>query len=408
MKGRARILGMGACVVALLCGAAGMPRAGGLAGGPSPADDNNAFALDLYGALSTGEGNLFLSPYSISTALAAAYAGAGGNTAAQMSTVLHFGPRGEKFDLGFKALIGAVARSGGSKGYELHSANAMWVQQGYGLLKAFQETIEKNYGAGVYETDFRSAGRGSSRAINDWVARETRGKISQVVSPGVIDGATRLVLANAVYFKGDWDSKFERSDTEDGTFHLAADSQVEVAMMHQENDFEYMKTGAAEVLELPYVGDGMSMIVVLPTAADGLAEVEKTLTMDALKRWLSQLSTHSVEVALPKFEMERALSLREVLSAMGMPDAFVSSVADFSGINGRRDLFVQEVAHKAWIDVYEEGTKAAAATSISIGCGGGPSFPPAVFRADHPFLFMIVEKESGSILFLGRVRDPRG
>ncbi len=375
---------------------------------PSVANDNNAFALDLYTVLGTQEGNLFFSPHSISTALAMAYAGARGNTATQMSSVLHFNPIQKQFHSDFKKLLDVINKSERKRGYEIYAANAMWGQKDYGFLKNFLRTVMGNYGTGLQEVNFILNPKGARKKINDWVEKETRGKITNLIPQGVINPWTRLVLTNAIYFKGDWASKFDRTATADAPFFLDDKRSIEVPMMMQQQIFNYMETETLQILELPYRGEDLSMIILLPKKVDGLADLEKSLTLQNLKQWLSQLQVHTVTVYLPKFEMETQFNLAKQLASMGMPDAFVTLIADFSGINGKRDLFIQEVCHKAFVDVYEEGTEAAAATGVSIACGARTPPPPATFRADHPFLFMIVDNRSGSILFLGRLMNPKG
>lgn len=375
----------------------------------SVAGRNNAFALDLYKALAGEDGNLFLSPHSISTAFAMAYAGARGRTAAQMSNALHFDPNQKTFHVAYRTHLAQVKKSARAEGCALHQANALWGQTNAGFLKPFLKTLKDDYGAPLRKVDFVLGSGAARKKINKWVSKETKKKIQNILAPGALDPTTRLVLANAVYFKGDWASKFEKEDTTDQPFIVAGGANVDVPMMRQKHTFNFMGNESLQILMLPYRGDAFSMFVLLPRTADGLPELESTLTVENLKHWLSQLQPHSVDVHLPKFEFERTFNLRDTLVGMGMTDAFDPTVADLSGMNGKRDkrdLFIQHVIHKAWVEVYEEGTKAAAATTITIGCGVAPHPPPATFRADHPFLFTIVEMRTRSILFIGRMTDP--
>jgi len=238
------------------------------------------------------------------------------------------------------------------------------------------------------------------------VEKKTRNKIKNLIPKGVLNRLTRLVLTNAIYFKGNWESQFKKDRTKDGPFTLAGGEKVNVTMMNQTADFNYMETEDFQGLELPYVDNELSMIILLPKRVDGLAEFEKTLTLKNLSQWLAKLRKRKVIVSVPKFKMTSQFRLAEVLKSMGMTDAFVPDVADFSGMNGKRDLFISAVIHKAYVDVNEEGTEAAAATAVVVGITSMPARPP-VFRADHPFLFLIRDNHSGSILFIGRVTNPK-
>jgi len=367
---------------------------------------NNAFAIDLYKALAGEDGNLFLSPHSVSTAFAMAYAGARGKTAAQMSGALHFDPNQKAFHVAYRTYLAQVKKSARTKGCELRLANALWGQTNAGFLKPFLKTLKNDHGARLRKVDFVLSPGAARKKINKWVSKGTKKKIRDIVPPGALGPATRLVLANAIYFKGDWASNFEKEDTSDQPFILAGGTNVDVPMMRQTHTFNFMGNESLQILMLPYRGGAFSMFVLLPRTADGLPELESTLTVENLKHWLSQLQPHSVDVHLPKFEFERTFNLGGTLLGMGMTDAFDPAVADLSGMNGKRDLFIQHAIHKAWVEVYEEGTKAAAATTISMACSAASHPPPATFRADHPFLFTIVEMRTKSILFIGRMTDP--
>jgi serpin B len=366
---------------------------------------NTEFALELYNQLrKQQDGNLFLSPYSISTALAMTYAGARGQTAEQMQKTLHF-PAGE----GLHPLMGALIRQindadNPRRGYKLTTANALWGQKGYPFLDAFVQLNKRDYGAGLKEVDFIRAAEAARGEINKWVEKETNDKIKDLMKPGTVTSDTRLVLTNAIYFKGDWASKFKKDLTKDAPFQKAS-GKVNVPMMHQKARYKYAEAPDLQALEMPYVGKELSMVVLLPKKADNLAAVEKGLTPEALGKWLGQLREHEVEVFLPRIKVTAEFQLRPTLSAMGMPAAFEAG-ADLSGIDGGKgSLAISAVVHKAFVDVNEEGTEAAAATGITIEPTAVRIVP--VFRADHPFVFLIRDNRSGSILFLGRLSDPQ-
>jgi len=381
---------------------------------------NNKFALELYAKLSGKEGNLFFSPYSISTALAMAHAGARGVTEAQMAKVLHFPVidkpgtelssmlirEKQRFASVFGKIIEDLNNRGKKGGYELRVANALWGQEGYEFLEEFLELIKSNYDGRLNEVDFIRATEAARKTINTWVEKKTDDKIKNLIQKGVLDSMTRLVLTNAIYFKGNWAKQFKEDRTKDAPFTLANGRKVDVAMMNQTGQFNYMEAESFQGLELPYVDDELSMVILLPKEFDGLDKFEKTLTAENLSKWLGKLRNREVRVSVPKFKMTSQFALASVLKSMGMTDAF-SPNADFSGMNGRRDLFISAVIHKAYVDVNEEGTEAAAATAVTMKLTSvGPARIP-VFRADHPFLFLIRDNHSDSILFIGRVMNPK-
>jgi serpin B len=367
---------------------------------------NNIFALDLYGRLRGREGNLFLSPASISTALAMTYAGARGETANQMASTLHFTLDQEHLHPALGALLYDLDGGGKKRGYQLSVANALWGQKGYPFLPEFVTLAHDNYRAGLEEVDFVGATEQARQTINAWVERQTQDKIKDLLQEGVLSSDTRLVLTNAIYFKGNWASQFPKDRTQDGPFQVTAQEKVTVPFMDKTEKFNYLDGGTFQALELPYVDKDLATVVLLPKKADGVADFEKTLTVHNLNEWLGKLQEHEVVVALPRFKMTSEFSLGDTLAAMGMPLAF-SPAADFSGMDGMKYLFVSAVVHKAFVDVNEEGTEAAAATAVvAVGASSGAPMTP-VFRADHPFVFLIRDRRSGSILFLGRVTDPR-
>jgi serpin B len=385
-------------------------------------EGNNRFALELYEKLREQKGNLFFSPYSISAALAMTYAGARGETEAQMARVMHFpsGPKvlpkdydgpvqqgwdREQFHSAFGAIIKDLNAKGEKGNYELSVANALWGQKGYGFLAEFLELIEAKYGGKLNEVDFIAATEAARQTINAWVEKETKEKIKNLIQKGVLDALTRLVLTNAIYFKGNWARQFEEDKTKEAPFTLISGEKINVPMMNQTAEFNYMETEDFQGLELPYVDDELSMIILLPRKTDGLSSLEKMLSVENLSDWLGKLGKRKVIVSVPKFRMTSQFSLAGVLRQMGMTDAF-SAKADFSGMNGKRDLFISAVVHKAYVDVNEEGTEAAAATWVTMRLTSVRPEQIPVFRADHPFLFLIRDNHSGSILFFGRVMNP--
>jgi len=375
--------------------------------GDTIVDGNTAFALDLYAQLAAGsEGNLFLSPYSISTALAMTYAGARGETEAQMAETLHFALPQESLHEAFKKLLESQ-KSGGEESYELAVANALWGQKGYGFLDEFLELTRSHYGAGLKEVDFAADSESARRTINAWVERETRNKIQDLIPPNSLSPLTSLVLTNAIYFKGKWEVPFEKNRTKEESFFTIGGKTIETPLMHQVDSYGYFEQDAFQALELPYIGDALSMVIFLPREKEGLADFEKTMTLENLKDWTARLSRRRVIVALPKFEMTSQFSLKETLQNMGMKDAFGGD-ADFSGMTAQNDLNIDKVLHKAFVEVNEEGTEAAAATGVIMARTSLSHQPrPPLFRADHPFLFLIRDKRSGSILFLGRLVNPK-
>jgi serpin B len=369
------------------------------------------FALDLYSQLSSQKGNLFFSPFSIYSALAMTYGGAAGETARQMAQVL-------RIDTSAPALHAALGRSmlalneGGKRGgYSLSIANALWAQRGAGLLASFVELVRKTYNAGIEQVDFNQDAEGVRGLINSWVEKKTAHKIQDLIAPGILTALTRLVLVNAVYFKASWEIPFKERWTQTESFKVTLGAEVKAPLMSNTDVFDYFEDQNLQVLSMSYKDSDLSMVAVLPRKTDGLPKLEKTLSTEIVETWLRSLRPREVEVYLPKFKMTQAFSLSNLLKAMGMKDAFDESAADFSGMNGRRPpdeeaLHVSEVLHKAFVEVNEWGTEAAAASAIAMMKTGGMPPPPPVFRADHPFLFLIRDDKSGSILFLGRVTDP--
>jgi len=368
---------------------------------------NNAFALDLYVKLSQGGGNIFFSPSSISTALAMTYAGARGNTAAEMARVLHFPGTGEGFHAAFHDLVADLDGRLNEKGNELNVANALWGQKGFDFLEEFIDLTRKYYGAGFQEVDYVGAAEEARQTINAWVEKETKGKIKDLIPPGVLSVDTRLVLTNAIYFYGKWALEFEKKNTRDAPFTLMSGETVQVPMMNRKWDYDYMENEEMQALELPYGDGAASMVILLPKKKDVLPGLEKALTGETYSTWLEGIRKREVVVAIPKFTMTSQFNLKSTLSSMGMKEAFMPD-ADFSGMAIKEKIFIDEVIHKAFVDVSEKGTEAAAATGVMMRLTSAASESPPIFRADHPFLFVIRDGKTGSILFMGRVMDPRG
>ena len=384
----------------------------GAAQGAWVAEANNFFAADLHGKLAGQEGNLFYSPSSIETALAMTVAGARGQTAEQMIGVLHLGTGRADLHQAMGAFLGSLNVEKGPDGtprqYQLSVANALWGQKGLEFLPDYLRLVKDNYGAGLSQVDFLKDAAAARVTINAWVERETHDKIKNLIAEGVLDSRTRLVLTNAIYFKGKWAKPFKTAITLEEPFHLAGGKEAKVSMLHSRDDYGYKETADYQAIKLPYAGEELSMVVILPKKVDGLAAVEKGVTPTLLGKELQRLGREEVVLTLPKFKMTREFELSKVLGAMGMPDAFSAAAADFSGMDGKKDLFISAVVHKAFVDVNEEGTEAAAATGVvGVTSAAIPVVkPPVVFKADHPFLFVIRHEKSGAILFLGRVADP--
>ena len=369
---------------------------------------NAEFAIDLYGRLRTRDGNVFFSPYSISNALAMAYAGARGATATQMASVLHF-PFGEdRLHRSFAAVIGKIRTSAGRA--ELRAANALWPQAGFPITPSFQSIAQKLYGAGLEPLDFRRAPEKARRTINTWVEQQTQDRIKELLPEGVLTPSTRLVLTNAIYFKGMWKHAFLEGATRKEKFILSTGQEIrDVPLMNQSQALRYLDGGSFQALELPYQADELSMIVLLPRTVDGLAELESSLTADRLADWLARMTLQEVDVTLPRFRITAEFRLDHVLADLGMPLAFSPGQADFSGIAKDVPLSLSAVIHKAYVDVNEKGTEAAAATGavarVVMSMQIRPQRP--VFRADHPFVFVIRHNGTGSTLFAGRVVNPQ-
>jgi len=376
-------------------------------------EGNGAFALDLYRQLKDDGGNLFYSPYSISAALAMTYAGAGGTTAEQIATALHFELPQEKVHPAFNWLSSQLAARGeGAQGkddeeFRLNVVNAIWGQKDYAFKVAFLDTLAENYGAGLRILNSIKEPEESRVTINDWVSEQTEDRINDLIPSGGIDSLTRLVLTNAIYFNGAWQSKFYEEATRDLPFYPLEGDSFTVPMMRQTETFGYTEGNNYQAVELPYDGGEISMVMLLP-AEGKFTEFEDDLNFNTVDRIIDRLEDERVRLTMPKFEFESDFSLVEALSALGMPEAFTES-ADFSGMTSESEpLYIGDVIHKAFVSVDEGGTEAAAATAVIMEASGAPGTPkePVVFTLDHPFIFLIRDIETGAILCVGRVLNP--
>ena len=372
-------------------------------------DNNSEFAFDLYQALIQQDGNLFYSPYSISLALAMTYAGARGETEQQMADTLHFALQQDRLHPAFNSLDLALASRGegakgkDDKGFRLHIVNAIWGQKDYKFLPEFLDVLAENYGAGLRLLDFVREPDQSRITINNWVSDQTEGKIEDLIPQGVIDALTRLVLTNAIYFNAAWLNPFDKELTSNGTFHLLDGGDVTVPMMRQTHSFGYTTGDGYQAVELPYDGNQLSMIILLPDSGK-IESFQNSLNASLVNHIVSDLQSQEVDLTMPKFQFESEFSLADTLAAMGMPVAF-SDEADFSGMTGNRELTITDVVHKAFVSVDEAGTEAAAATAVVVGLTSAPEQPVQV-TVDRPFMFLIRDIETGTILFVGQVVNP--
>ncbi len=367
---------------------------------------NTAFALDMYRFMTESGGNVFFSPFSISTALAMTYAGARSNTAREMSEALHF--PGDPGDLhpAFQDLNSQFEDIQKSGILQLSIANALWIQANYELLPEFIGINQDYYGAHLYRVDFKTEPDASRLRINAWVADQTQGKIKDLLAPGIIKCLTRLVLTNAIHFLAKWTRQFDPGDTQELDFWLTPEKKAKVAMMIQDSFFGYKEYDSHQVLEMSYQGGRLSMFVCLPKKIDGLEELEQQLSIGTYKEWTSPPPSRQIKVFFPKFRSTGEYSLKDYLKALGMQEAFTDK-ADFSGIEPRKELKIDAVVHKTFIDVDEVGTEAAAATAVVMEVQAAlpqPEIPE--FRADHPFLYFICDRQTGTILFMGRLVEP--
>ena len=370
-------------------------------------DTNTVFALDVYRQLRNQSGNVFFSPYSISTALAMVYAGARGRTETEMADAMHLSLPADEMHKAFQA-IGEHLDDVQSRGrVTLLTANSAWCEKNYSVNQSFLDLTRTYYGAEIRKVDFHSDVSGACRQISDWAESKTKGKIPGAVQPSQISHNTKLVLCNAIYFKGQWKTQFKSKDTLPKPFFVTKDHTVSVPMMHLKTPVKTVELDDAPVslLELPYIGDNISMIVILPNKFDGLADIEQQFTFDHLHEWLDALdrtSTTRISIEFPRFRMEDEADLVPILKALGMSSLFDIAHADLSGIDSKNNLFIDAAFQRAFVEVTETGTEAAATTWFAANAKSKAES----FHVNHPFLFFIRDNGSGTILFLGRVVDP--
>jgi serpin B len=380
--------------------------AAGLAGGEMD------FAFDFYHAVRNREGNLFFSPYSIYLALAMTYAGAQGETKEQMAESLNYSLPDHRLHNAFNWLDLELARRAEPRqgdevsGFQLNIANSIWAQRDYPFLPEYLDLLAENYGAGLRLTDFINSAEPARLAINEWISEQTEEKINDLIPQGAVNDLTRLVLANAIYFKANWLYPFEAEATQEEPFYRLDGSEVNVPMMSTSGPelFSYVRGTGYQAIELPYEGADLSMVLLVPDEGS-FESFEVGLTTAELKSIMAGLEPQSVVLRMPKYKFKSDFSLATTLAGMGMSDAFSPDAADFSGMIGRRELYIQDVLHKAFVAVDEAGTEAAAATAIIVGITSMPMIDVEL-TIDHPFIFLIRDIPTGTILFIGRVLEP--
>lgn len=398
-------------MTALLLGAAlvGLARPGlSLTAMEQVVTANNDFAMDLYAKIrndpSQAGNNIFISPFCVSAALAVVYAGAKGNTRSQMGNVLNLDGVSD-VDGGFRQLFDAL--NDPAHAYTLNVANALFLRKAYPFQQAYLDLVSQSYHSLLKSMDFAGTPEISRTYINGWVSNKTNKKILNLLGLGSIDASTVMVVVNAIYFKGLWKCPFDTFDTYADTFNMSSSNSVDIDMMNKYvTPYFYAELPHldSQILELPYVGEEVSMYILLPNNVDGLASLEGELSVTRLNDAISSMRETVLDITLPKFKLTQKLDLSTFLKSMGMVDVFDEALADLSGIDGSDSLTISGVVHKAYVDVNEEGTEAAGATGIMVGASG--LLIPVYFNANHPFLFFIREKVSGSILFSGRFVAP--
>ena len=375
----------------------------------SVANGINQFAFEFYKKFKEDSNyidkNFFFSPYSISTAFAIVYEGAKGKTKEEIQNVFHFPEDDNIRRNGFSEIHTKINKL--SKNYELKTTNALWAQKDYKFLKEYFNIIKKFYGGKIENLDFKNPKERekSRKIINNWIEKETNDKIKNLIPKGILSEWTRLVVTNAIYFKGEWLKQFDKKNTREDEFRVSSNKKVKVQMMclkGENAEFNYMENEILQMIELPYKGEDLSMLVLLPKE-DNLEKLEDSLTSENLLKWKEKMRMEKTIVYLPKFKFETKCFMEKMLMEMGIRVAF-SMDADFSGMDGRGQLYIDKAIHQAFVEVNEEGTETAAATAIIIREKSMPRYK--IFRADHPFIFIIEHKETGNILFIGRVNDP--
>lgn len=365
----------------------------------------NQFAFELYGQYKNTNSNIFFSPYSIFAALGMTYEGAGGKTAQEMRSVFHF-PADSQLRLSSMAKLYSELNPQKSS-YQLSVANALWAQNAFPFNADYLKVIQTYYNGKAANLDFVGDPEGSRQTINNWVSQKTNSKIPELFAKNTINGTVRLALTNAVYFKGNWAKQFKASNTQQKDFTTASGSKIQCSMMDQTDSFKYSETADYQAIEMPYENNDLSMVVILPKTGK-MESLENDLSIDKLSQIKNLFQIEKVNVYFPKLKFNAEYNINNTLKTMGMSSAFDQGQADFSGITGKKDLYIGLVIHKSYIDVNEEGAEAAAATGIAMTnmAAARPS-EPKIFNADHPFIFAIIHNQSSSILFLGKVNEAK-
>jgi len=374
--------------------------------------DNNTFALDLYRRLAGRSGNLVVSPYSLSIALAITYAGARGQTKQEIATALHFTFAKDELHRTLNALdLDLTNRAQNAEQFQLLCANSLWAQRGYPFQSTFLDTLAQYYGEEVRLTDFAAKPQAAKTAVNAWARDKTLGKVPDILGSDELDARTRMLLANAIHFKGKWKYPFPKALTTKETFTLLNNTKVPVPMMAANlmgskhyDLYKYTEGSCYQALELPYRGDQFAILILLPEQGY-FQSVQAMLVGDLVTGIAKAMTLRKVEIHLPKFRFTTRLSVKPALQAMGIRTIFASGDADFTEIEPKRELFIRDVVHAATVSVDEEGTEAAAASAVSLTMCAGPSV--VRFSADRPFLFVIRDTKTGALLLIGRVLDPR-
>lgn len=372
---------------------------------------NNQFAMDLYSKYKSKDGNVFFSPYSISSALAMTYEGAKEQTADEMQRVLHLPDSKDKIRSDFASIYSGLNKA--DKPYNLTTANALWAQEDYPFVNDYLVTVERYYDGKATNVNFKTDTENTRNTINSWVENKTNNRIKDLIPAGFLDPLTRLVLTNSIYFKANWSEQFDAGATSDQAFRLSSGANVTVKMMHNTEYLNYGETNILQIVEMPYLGNNISMLIILPKG-NSLNELENSISTTNLANWKKDMKSEEVRVSLPKFKFETKYFMKKDLEEMGMPTAFKWPDADFTGMSAAKELeerlYISEVIHQTFVEVSESGTEAAAATAVIMEVreagSAGPRPEPKVFTADHPFIFIIQEKSTGNILFMGRVMNP--
>ncbi|MBU4486972.1 MAG: serpin family protein [Candidatus Delongbacteria bacterium] len=368
-------------------------------------ENNNIFMMNAYKLLTEKDDNIFISPYSITSALAMTYAGSANKTETEMGKALKFTGNSINFHENFGKITQSINEISKKGNIELTVANSLWLADGYKFLDEFLRINKTFYKTETTNLNFAESEK-SRKIINDWVSEKTKDKIKDLIPKGILDALTKLVLTNAVYFKAEWAEQFKKSGTKESEFYTSADNSVKAELMNLKHNFNYMENMELQFIEMPYKGNEASMYILLPKERDGLRDIEKKITYQDIIKYTESLQTKKVDVFFPKFKMSLSYELRELMGKLGMKEAF-NKKADFSKMTGKTDLYISAIIHKTFIAVDETGTEAAAATAVVMRMKSAMPNPDfATFRADHPFFYFIKEKVNGTILFAGRVVDP--